>query len=261
MTAHDSAPRSRRALLTAAAGAVGALAATAALPAVVAAHDTDDVQKGVDNPTTATTTVTDSGADSTSLAGHATGTGYGYGVEGTSAAGAGVFAWSISSVTGWDPPFTPAAITNTGIFGFAPQGDGQTTYGVGVWGDSPDTGVYGTGGYGVEGFGFVGVAGYANGTPGSIGVHAWTDTTGATALSVDGKVHFSRSGRKSMASKKSSVVVSLAGVTSSSKVFAVLASSESGRWVRAAVPASGKFTVYLNTALTSGGTVAWFVLD
>ena len=50
-------------------------------------------------------------------------------------------------------------------------------------------------------------------------------------------------------------------MTTSSKVFAVLATAESGRWVRAVVPAAGKFTVYLNTTLASRATVAWFVLD
>src|SRR5690349_7658179 len=84
MAMDTESPRSRRAILAAAAGAAGALAASAALPAVVAAHDPEDVQKGADNATTTQTTVTNSGADSTALAGHATGTGSGYGLEGTS---------------------------------------------------------------------------------------------------------------------------------------------------------------------------------
>ncbi len=164
-------------------------------------------------------------------------------------------------VTGWDPPFEPSFVTNTGVFGFAPQGDGVNTYGTGVWGDSPDTGVYGTGGYGVEGYGYVGVAGYATGGTGSVGVYAWTNSNAARALQVDGKVHLSRSGRKSIGSGKSSVAVTLSGVTTSSMVFAVLATSETGRWVRAVVAASGKFTIYLNTSLKSSAVVSWFVLD
>ena len=64
-----------------------------------------------------------------------------------------------------------------------------------------------------------------------------------------------------MSDGKSSVVVTLAGTTSTSKVFAVLATSESGRYVRAVVPASGKFTVYLNTTLRSSAVVSCFVLD
>ncbi len=261
MALEESVPRSRRALLTAAAGAAGALAASAALPAVVSAHDADDVQKGVDNATTATTIVTDS-ADGQhgprrARDGHRVRLRRGRDLDQRRRR----VRLEHQHGVGWDPPFDPSFLTYTGVFGFAPQGDGVTTYGSGVWGDSPDTGVFGTGSYGVEGVGGVGVAGYANGQTGSIGVHAWSDTNSATALRVDGKVHLSRSGRKSMSSGKSNVVVTLAGVTSSSKVFAVLATSESGRYVRAVVPASGKFTVYLNTSLSSSASVSWFVLD
>ena len=64
-----------------------------------------------------------------------------------------------------------------------------------------------------------------------------------------------------MLSGASSKTISLAGVTSSSKVFGVLATNRGGRWIRAIVPASGKFTVYLNTTLISSAVVSWFVLD
>jgi hypothetical protein len=260
MESLEGTPRSRRAVLAAAAGAAGAIAATAIRPAMVGAADPNDVVMGVDNATTATTSVTDSGADSTAFAGHATGTGSGYGVEATSVGGAGLFAWGVNAPE-WDPPFEPSFTSNTGVFGYAAAGDGDTTFGSGVWGDSPDTGVYGSGTYGVEGYGGVGVAGYSNGLSGGIGVYAWSPNNTATALRVDGKVHLSRSGRKSVASGHSSVAISLSGVTSTSKVFAVFATSESGRYVRAVVPTTGKFTVYFNTTLTSSATVAWFVLD
>jgi hypothetical protein len=249
--------RSRRALLTAAAGAAGAIVASAALPLTVAAHDADDVQLGTDNATTTQTTLTNSGADGTALAGHATGTGTGFGVEGTSAGAAGVFAWS---VTAPDAGFDPAVTKFTGVFGSAPTGVGNTP-GTGVWGDSPDYGVYGTGGVGVFGNGFVGVEGDANENAGSIGVWAWSPSTAQVALKVTGKVSFSRSGRVAMSTRAVTRSVSLTGVTTTSKVFAVLATSESGRWVRAVVPASGKFTIYLNAALTSSAVVSWFVLD
>ena len=250
--------RSRRSLLAAAAGAAGAMVATAALPLTAAAHDVDDVALGVDNASTAQTTLTDSGADSTALAGHATGTGFGYGVEGTSAGGAGLFAWSVAAPdVSW---FTPDVTSHTGVFGSAPVGD-STTVGTGVWGDSPDIGVYGSGGLGVNGFGFVGVEGDANGSAGAVGVWAWAPSTAQYALKVTGKVSLSRSGRVTMSTKTSSRAVTLAGVTSTSKVFAVLATSETGRWVRSVIPASGKFTIYLNAALTSSAVVSWFVLD
>jgi hypothetical protein len=80
-------------------------------------------------------------------------------------------------------------------------------------------------------------------------------------LRVSGKVSLSRSGRQAMSSGTSSRAVTLAGVTSTSKVFAVLATGEPGRWVRSVIPAAGKFTIYLNTTLSSSAVVSWFVLD
>jgi hypothetical protein len=251
-------PRSRRALLAAAAGAAGALAARAALPLTAAAASTN-VMTEIDNPTTVTTSITDSGAGSTAFAAHATGTGIGYGLEATSLDAGGVVGWSISPP---DPSwFQPAYTAYTGVFGSAPAYIDSSQSATGVWGDSPDIGVLGTGGSGVVGYGGVGVEGDANTLPGSVGVWAWAPTMSQVALKVTGKVSLSRSGRKAMSSGKSAVAVYLGGVTVGSKVFAVLATSESGRWVRAVVPAAGKFTVYLNTTLSSSAVVSWFVLD
>jgi hypothetical protein len=261
MSTDETTPRSRRALLAAAAGAAGALAASAAVPAAMRAADPDDVVKGVDNATTATTTVTDTGEGSTAFAGHATGTGTGYGLEGTALGAAGVFGWSVSAPDwGGDPPFDPAFTLYAGVFGSSPTGV-DPYWGTGVWGDSPDTGVYGSGSIGVEGYGGLAVAGFANGTTGSTALYGESPDNSSYALYTKGKVHFNRSGRKSVSAGKSSIVHSLSGVTSGSKVFAVLASNESGRWVRAVVPASGKFTVYFNTRLSSRASVSWFVLD
>jgi hypothetical protein len=258
MAVDSMTPRSRRALLTAAAGAAGALAAQAALPLTAAAAPSGMMTEQ-DNPTVATTSITDSGTDSTAFASHATGTGSGYGVEATSTGGGGLVGWSVSPPdAGW---FLPAHTKYTGVFGSAPESLEEGYAGTGVWGDSPDTGVYGSGSWGVVGYGGVGVEGDANDAAGSIGVWAWARTNAQVALKVTGKVSLSRSGRKSMRSGTASKTIYLAGVTTSSKVFAILASSESGRWVRAAVPAAGKFTVYLNTKLSSSAVVSWFVLD
>ena len=260
MSTDPVAPRTRRALLAAAAGAGAALAATAAAPAALLAADPNDVVKGQDNSAGATTSLTTGAADATAFAGNATGDGHGYGLQGTSAAGAGVFAWSTSAPE-WDPPFTPSNINTTGVYGWAPEGDLVDTFGTGVWGDSFNIGVLGTGSTGVYGTGGWGVYGRANALPDSVGVYGSAPSTSQYALIADGKVRFSRSGRKPVSSGKSSVVVSLGGVKSSSLVFAVLATSESGRWVRAVVPASGKFTVYFNTSLSSSAAISWFVLD
>lgn len=248
--------RSRRALLTAAAGTAAALAASAALPLTAAAADPNDVVKEIDNPTTATTSITDSGAASTAFQGNATGTGAGYGVEGTSLGAGGVVGWSVSS-SGVDPADTQY----TGVFGFAPTFPDPTIFSTGVWGDSPDIGVYGSGLLGVVGSGAIGIEGDANNQPGSIGVVAFAPTTSQKALVVSGKVSFSRSGRKTMSSGSASTTVSLSGVTTSSKVFAVLATNEKGRWVRSAVPGTNSFVIRLNTALSSSAVVSWFVLD
>src|SRR3954471_22584361 len=77
MTDNASVPRSRRALLAAAAGGAAALAASAALPLAAVAHDADDVALGTDNPSTSTTSITDSTADNNAFTAAATGTGFG----------------------------------------------------------------------------------------------------------------------------------------------------------------------------------------
>jgi hypothetical protein len=259
MATEELKPRSRRALLAAAAGAAGALAAHAAMPLAAAAADPDDVVKGTDNPTTTPTSITFSGIDGSAFAGRSTGTGTNYGTVGTSTTGAGVVGWSISPP---DPSWFQREYTAfTGVFGSAPSNPGVGVLATGVWGDSPDIGVYGSGGYGVYGRGFYGVLGDANSNANSVGVWAWAPTTAQVALQVTGKVKLSRSGRQSMSSGTRTRAVTLAGVTSTSKVFAVLATGEPGRWVRSVIPAAGKFTIYLNTTLTSSAVVSWFVLD
>src|SRR6476659_9919088 len=97
MTDNASAPRSRRALLAAAAGGAAALAASAALPLTAMAADPNDVVKETDNPTAATTSVTNSTANSDAFAAQAAGTGFG--LKGSSTGGAGIVGWSISAPT------------------------------------------------------------------------------------------------------------------------------------------------------------------
>jgi len=252
--------RSRRALLAAAAGSAAALAASAALPlAAVAAPAT--VMTEQDNPATAETSVTNSGASVSALRGNATGTGSTYGLLGTSAHGGGVVGWSESPPTSYWPDFDPTFTDYTGVFGSSPTFPDPQFLATGVWGDSPDIGVYGSGGYGVLGFGGKGVEGRANSIAGSIGVSAFAPSTSQTALKITGKVVFNRAGRGSIGAGKSTLTVTMAGVTTNSRVFAVLASNRSGRYVRAVVPAAGKFTVYLNGTVSAASAVAYLVLD
>jgi len=68
---------------------------------------------------------------------------------------------------------------------------------------------------------------------------------------------FAATGKATIAAGKASKSISLAGCTTSTIVFALLASSRGGRWVRAVVPTTGSFTVYLNTTVASNTAVAW----
>jgi hypothetical protein len=254
MAIDSSAPRSRRALLAAAAGGAAALAASAALPLGVAAHDADDLQLGVDNPTTATTSVSNATADLNAFGAAATGAGIG--IESSSTGGAGVVGWSISA----SPFFDPAEDGEfTGVFGYSPAHTDPGMAGVGVWGDSADFGVYGTGSIGVFGRGGIGVIGESEGAAPAILALASTATD--IALEVEGKVLFSRSGRTTVAKNTTSKKVTLAGVNANSRIFAVCYSNRSSRWVRAAVPHAGYFTIYMNAKVSAATYVSWFVIN
>jgi hypothetical protein len=251
----DSAPRSRRALLAAAAGGAAALAAQAALPLTAMAADPNDVVLGSPNTATTTTSITNSTNGGTAFAGSGTGTGFG--VQATSEGGAGSFSWSVSA-PGWFDPALDGPYT--GAFGWSPAHPDPDFVGVGTWGQSDDWGVLGQGGVGVYGYGGIGVIGEADNTS-FPGVKAYGATDSSPALEVQGKVKFNRAGRKTIGAGKSSLVVTMAGVSSTSKVLAVLNSNRSGRYVRAVVPASGKFTIYLNSSVSSSTYVAYFVID
>jgi hypothetical protein len=126
--------------------------------------------------------------------------------------------------------------------------------GVGVSGEASGGSPHGVGGYFTSAG--TGVIGHSD-----IGTGVRAESISGTALSVSGKAHFSRSGRKTISAGHSTVTVALAGTTTGSKVFAVLASNRASRYVRAVVPSSGSFKVYLNATVSSNSTIAWFVLD
>jgi hypothetical protein len=267
MTSDVDAPRSRRALLAAAAGVAGAVAANAALPLAVAAHDPDDLQLAATNSAPGSTILNCTALDTDAFVVHAANANTGAGIVTVGAHAPGLKSYSgeqaaVFAINGDDSgAATPPGTITTGVYGYAPTApDPNVSLGTGVWGDSPDTGVYGSGSIGVEGYGGWGVAGFANGTTGSIGVYAQADLPDR-ALYVDGKAHFSRSGRATVGAGRSSIKVTLAGTSSASRVFAVLHSNRAGRYVRAVVPTTGSFTIYLNTTVTSATYIAWFVLD
>lgn len=246
MSSDPNALRSRRAILAAAAGSAAAVAASAALPLGAAAAPVN-MQTEQDNATVAETSITMT--DATPGVGAPD---VAFKSVNTSTAAAAILAAS------GDQTGIATDTTFTGAYGFSEGGDGVTTFGAGVWGES-DFGVVGSGGTGVLGVGVDGVVGL--GDIGGTGVIAISGGTTALALDVQGKVRFSRSGRSSIGSGRSSLKVTLAGVTSGSRVFAVLHSNRSGRYVRAVVPTTNAFTIYLNTTVTSATYVAWFVLN
>ena len=86
-------------------------------------------------------------------------------------------------------------------------------------------------------------------------------STSGDALQVVGKVAFLRSGVSTVAAKKKSLKVTLAGVTTSSMILATLQSDAGEVAVANAVPGSGSFTINLTAAHPSPVKVAWFVLQ
>jgi hypothetical protein len=242
MASDPTAPRSRRALLTAAAGAAGAVAASAALPLTAAAAPVN-MQTEQDNPTIDTTSVTQSAAGHVSFKARTTNTD---------------FAGLVGS-TGDETNSLEDESAFTGIYGFSPTNPDPDFFATGVWGDSDDVGTYGSGLIGVMGDGAIGVVGRAD--LGGVGVDALNFDATGIALRVTGKVIFNRSGKKTISAGRSSVRIDLPGVSANSRVFAVLHSNRSGRYVRAVVPSTNYFTIYLNTTVTSATFVAWFVLN
>lgn len=256
MASDPNAPRSRRALLTAAAGGAAAMAASAAMPLTAAAADGGNVVLGAQNTSESETTITEATAGEVAF----------------KAVTTNPDRAALVGATGDQTDIRIALTQFTGVYGWAPEApfpaDPQFE-GSGVWGDSPDDGVVGTGGLagvlgigggtGVVGIGDDGVVGV--GGPTGAGIRAMADSPTTLALAVTGKVTFSRSGRTTILTGRSSIKITLAGVTSASRVFAVLHTNRSGRYVRAVVPTTGSFTIYLNTTVPGSTHVAWFVIN
>jgi hypothetical protein len=110
--------------------------------------------------------------------------------------------------------------------------------------------------YGVNGGTGNGVAGQADSGTGVLAA-----STNGIALKVSGKATFSRSGVVTVGAGNASKTLNLAGVTTSSMILAT-AQQSSAVSVKAAVPASGSFRIFLTGAAPAGGLkVAYFVLN
>jgi hypothetical protein len=142
---------------------------------------------------------------------------------------------------------------------------GTTSTGSGVYGENT-----GSTGIGVEGkTDGAGSAVYGQATTNGVGLYGVSvagtgvsaNSTNGTALRVNGKATFSRSGIATVAAGTSSVNVSLPGMTASSLVIAT-AQQNVSVFVKAAVPAVGSFKLVLNGNAPVGGLkVAYFVLN
>ena len=286
--------RSRRSVLAAAAGTAAALAASSlARPLRVDAASVA-LMTEVDNPTGAKTSIsavpgltldTDIGFETnvgdlaTAIHGDSPN---GIGLRGTNdLSGAGVVGDSNGSqgVVGrtGDPNTYPGiAGLTAGVHGFSGVAGMPGVFGDGDIGVEAggSLGVFSVGAPAIIGIGDglgppgqfgTGVYGYSGAIsppapPDNVGVYARGDGT-AVALKVQGKATFSRSGRSYVTAAHSTRVVTLAGVTTSSLVIVTLQTYRSGVYVAAAVPAAGKFTVYLSKAVTATTYFAYFILN
>jgi hypothetical protein len=245
--------RSRRELLAGAAGAAGVIAAQTVVGAKPAyATDPNDVVLGVDNQSTSGTTGVSS-SDITGLHGRTTASNA-TGVFGEALSDDGTGVHGVGSLFGvrGDGPFgidgESTIAGGVGVVGSASGVGGRGVHGAGsergVNGTSDNIGVYGQGG-------LVGLYG-ASAAPGGTGV----------GLRVYGRSVFRTAGVATVPSGAKKVTVNLAGVTSTDMVLATV-QQNGAFFVKNAVAASGKFTIYLNKAPTSPTTVilAWFVIS
>ena len=96
------------------------------------------------------------------------------------------------------------------------------------------------------------------------GTGGWFRSVDGTALDVDGKAKFSRSGKVKIATGHYRADVTPAGgLGGTPLIFATLQYYRSGTYVvgvRANWPSTGKFRIYLNKPLTSSTYVAWIVV-
>jgi hypothetical protein len=272
--------RSRRAVLGAALGGAAALAASnVARPLAVKADTGGNAILGQANTADAETSLSKTTASSNAF--RAT-IGAGTGARGESTDTTPTEDWAVAShksgVVGTvgDTAAFPTNTDESGVVGFADVSfnsvgvagyspDGAGVYAVGGW-----SGVYGTGDLtgvlgdvGAGGTGVYGFTGNVNAPapPAGVGVYARAATTSQTALQVAGKVKFSRSARVAISEGASSKLVTMSGVSESSYVIATLQTSSSGLYVRAVVPASGQFRIYLSKAAPKRVVVGYLVVN
>jgi len=270
MSLDTTSPRSRRALLGAALGAAAAAVASAlGRPAPVRAGTDGDVVLGATNTSGTTTVVRNTTTGVAAFKGKGTS---GDGLEGESSGElkSGVYGHTSSSLSYGVYGAGPASY---GYLGGSLHGENP----VGVCGHVDSTDAYAVVGEGPGTFGHLGAldrgaAGYSEHAYGVEGMSydgvggqfSTVDPTG-TALAVDGRATFSRSGRITVAAGKSYADVTVAGgLVGTPLCFATVMSYRPGiyvRMVRPKYPTAGKLRIYLNKAPTAATYVAYFVIN
>lgn len=159
---------------------------------------------------------------------------------GTGVSGSGTIGVSGSGVR-WGVEGRSSEATGTGVYGWNDGGG----FGVGGESDQPGgTAVMGTA-LGVGGVALRGVS-----------------TNRGTALKVEGKARFSRSGKKTIQAGSLGATVTLAGVNAASLILATLQQHAAGFTVESAVADADSFTIWLNQPAPTGGlSVGWFVIN
>lgn len=289
MAVETRTPRSRRALLAAAAGGLAALAAqTIGRPAEIRATDGNPVLLGQLQDETLETEIENTTDDIAALIGHGSGargiglqgvTSDGVGVRGDAGTGTGVYGFSGTgkAVLGHSESGSKPAIlgdsggANTGVQGWSGSGAVPSSPDkVGVFGAAgPDSDAATRGVYGRSGAGR-GVHGSATSGKGVVG-RSETGTggyfsagAGGTAFQAVGPAKFSSAGLKTIPSGSASATVDPGvPITTSSKVLCTLQTSAGGSTTVKRVqrdPVAGKFTIYLTAPAASDCVVAWFVI-
>lgn len=299
MAIDTAAPRSRRALLAAAAGGLAALAANAlGRPLQTRAADGQTVLVGAGRTGTLTTSITNSTNGNVVFS--AVSTGGGIALSGNSTSSFGVQGVSTSSIGVDGQSDTWYGVRGvsglkSGVYGFSEAPDEAATVGhnngesTGVFGFSgipfgtlpaapAKTGVYGRatqdgGARGVHGYSTAGRGVYGQATSGH-GVHGFASggyagyfAAGATgkALRAQGPVEFSTSGLATIASGTalSGWIDPGADLTAGSKILCTLQGNAGGATTVERVQvdtAADQFRIYLTAAATADVKVAWFVI-
>jgi hypothetical protein len=210
----------------------------------------------------------------------------GTGVYGQNSGSFGIGVWGKTGGTG-SAVYGQATANGVGVNGVSASGTAVRGAGgfTGVFGSGTDYGVEGSasaGGIGVYGHnsgssgagvkgqtGGGGSAVYGYATANGFGVYGWSqfgagllgESPNGTALEVNGKAKFSRSGIVTIAAGTASKTVSLGGVTTSSMVIGT-AQQNGNVFVKAALPSGGSFKLFLTGNAPVGGLkVAYFVLN